>query len=204
MQHYRVFDIDESETGIKAPKASQAYNLGKPPGSTRRGQQPQSPDSPSLTRYKTSNDHNKDIFIPLEAYACGSHIVESVDSDEPNPRYWLRVRDARVSILHSPIENNHEIVNLELRRDICNVRVSRDQNLIFSCVLSDHQRVLSVPARSRRRGHGEFPAYSIYCVINEHYHCFLRTHNELWYDCLVCLLFVINHISQSPSKRRSS
>ncbi|KAF8526113.1 hypothetical protein JB92DRAFT_1180766 [Gautieria morchelliformis] len=125
-------DNMKGKTLRSAPKGSQAYNLGKPPGSARRGQQPQSPDSPSLTRYKTINDNNKDIFIPLEAYVCGSHIVESVNSEDATPRYWLRVRDAHVSILCSPIESNREVVNLELGRDICNVTVSHDQHLHFS------------------------------------------------------------------------
>lgn len=109
---------------MSEPKRSQAFNLGRPPAVARREQLPPPTSSPSLTVYKSRKNPLKPVELPLEAFARGAHIVQSVDLEDSTPKFWLRVRDNHVSIMRRPIENEHSVVDLELPQDICGVGVS--------------------------------------------------------------------------------
>ena len=138
-----------SKALVSVTKKPHASDLGNPPSSARRDQLPRSPAPPSLTTYKTTNTRHMGIMFPLEAYAFGPKIFESVNPEEPIPKLWVRIQDIHVFIVEAPIESGHVLLDLELGRDIRNAQVSPDQSLVFLPMFFQITSVVPVPDPSR-------------------------------------------------------
>jgi hypothetical protein len=89
-----------------------AHRIGKQPGPVA-----------TLMAVEEASKPEENFVLPIQIWALGTHVVESITSDDPQPQYWLRVCGKYVSVLSAPIAKGTSVVEFELGHDINHIEV---------------------------------------------------------------------------------
>jgi len=113
---------------LSGPTSANTHNLGKPPAlaSRKKNTQPGIDSiaiAPSGFRSLDKDlENEQEFWLPIEVWALGTRVIESVTSEDPQPQHWFCVRGKKISVLSHPIEQTNSMCEFELE-DIINLEV---------------------------------------------------------------------------------
>jgi len=69
-------------------------------------------------------DNEGELRLPIETWALGTRVIESVTSGVPQPQHWFCVRGTNISVLNASTRQSTPMFDFELGADINRVEVT--------------------------------------------------------------------------------